>query len=397
MKEITAIIQSYQLAKQSNERVALATVVHVEGSSYRKPGARMLVTEKGQITGAISGGCLEGDALRKALLAIVQQKNRIVTYDTTDDDVTFGVQLGCNGIVHILFEYIDFADPDNPVELLQQTLEADRKPVALCTFFSPHSSVDQPGTALLFTGDTLHGKLTDVTAALKKDATIALNDKISAIRQYVLGNHVYSCLIEVIQPRISLIVAGAGNDALPVVAAAKSLGWQVVVADGRSTHASIARFPEADRIIVGSPADIVPQLRIDEWTAFVLMTHNYNFDKAMLESLLDQRTPYIGCLGPKKKLDRMLNEMHEAGAEIRDEYLSKVYGPVGLDIGAETADEVAIAIIAEIKAVMNHKVGTSLKWKRAPIHDRFNGDHLIPVHREASSPKDFICAVNQKV
>src|SRR3954466_14515885 len=123
MKEIKDILQSFEEARTSGKRTALATVVHVEGSSYRRPGARMLVTEDGQLTGAISGGCLEGDALRKALLAIDQQKNKLVTYDTTDEeDAKFGVQLGCNGIVHILFEPI-IADQPNPLQLLKYCAE----------------------------------------------------------------------------------------------------------------------------------------------------------------------------------------------------------------------------------------------------------------------------------
>lgn len=384
MKEITAIIQSYQAAKQAGVKVALATVVHVEGSSYRKPGARMLVTEKGEITGAISGGCLEGDALRRALLAIVQQKNRIVTYDTTDEDVTFGVQLGCNGIVHILFEYIDYADADNPVELLQQTLETDRKPVVLCTFFAERSSGEQPGTGLLVTGHGVSGKLKDVHLQVQEDARIALQDRASVIRQY----DGYRCLLEVIQPRICLVIAGAGNDAIPVVEAARQLGWQVVVADGRATHAHAGRFPLADQVIVGSPEAVVKELRIDERTAFVLMTHNYNYDKEMLSLVVNRPTPYIGSLGPRKKLDRMLEELQLAA-------LPKIYGPIGLDIGADTADEIAIAIIAEIKAVISGRNGASLKLKDAPIHDRFDGEHLVPVFTERAF--GFTCAVAQNM
>src|ERR1700761_3056618 len=119
MKEIREIIRAFDVAQSEGKRSALATVVHVEGSSYRRPGARMLVTEDGQLTGAISGGCLEGDALRKALFAINQQENKLVTYDTTDeDDVQFGVQLGCNGIVQILFEPIDEEKTNHPLRLL---------------------------------------------------------------------------------------------------------------------------------------------------------------------------------------------------------------------------------------------------------------------------------------
>src|SRR6187431_2928393 len=130
MKEIRDIIKAFDEAQKLGKKTALATVVHVEGSSYRRPGARMLVTEDGQLTGAISGGCLEGDALRKALLSIHQQQNKLVTYDTThEDDLQFGIQLGCNGIVDILFEPIISDHPFNPIHLLQELISERRNAV----------------------------------------------------------------------------------------------------------------------------------------------------------------------------------------------------------------------------------------------------------------------------
>src|ERR1700742_3583216 len=136
MKEIGDIIRAFDIAQSEGKRSALATVVQVEGSSYRRPGARMLVTEDGQLTGAISGGCLEGDALRKAMFAINQQQNKLVTYDTTDeDDVQFGLQLGCNGIVHILFEPIDDAKEYHAIRLLRELIR-DRRDAVLLTLFS---------------------------------------------------------------------------------------------------------------------------------------------------------------------------------------------------------------------------------------------------------------------
>src|SRR3984957_5672988 len=150
MKEISDIVRAFDIAQSEGKRSALATVVHVEGSSYRRPGARMLVTEDGQLTGAISGGCLEGDALRKALFAINQQQNKLVTYDTThEDDIQFGVQLGCNGIVHILFEPIDNIREFHPIRLLKELI-GERRDAVLLTLFSLDRLADQPGTALLY-------------------------------------------------------------------------------------------------------------------------------------------------------------------------------------------------------------------------------------------------------
>src|SRR6185437_11018670 len=155
MKEITDIIRAFDQAQRDGKRSALATVVLVEGSSYRRPGARMLVTEDGRLTGAISGGCLEGDALHKALFAIQQQQNKLVIYDTTgEDDLRFGVQLGCNGIVDILFEPIDSRQPHNPIQLLRELIR-DRRDAVLVTLFSSDRSGEQPGTSLLYTGDSI--------------------------------------------------------------------------------------------------------------------------------------------------------------------------------------------------------------------------------------------------
>ena len=150
MKEIREIIRAYDQSVKDGKQSALATVVHVEGSAYRRPGARMLVTDDGQLTGAISGGCLEGDALRKALQVITERRSRLVTYDTMDeDDAKFGVGLGCNGIIQVLFEPIDSKDEYNPIHLLKNAV-SKRQTVVLVTLFSLLDKKDpQPGTCLL--------------------------------------------------------------------------------------------------------------------------------------------------------------------------------------------------------------------------------------------------------
>src|SRR5680860_1755458 len=149
MRELDAIISKYELLKDQEVECVLATVVHVEGSSYRRAGARMLIDEFGNITGAISGGCLEGDALRKALHALHQQKNKLVTYDTSDeDDAVIGAQLGCNGIIQVLFEPLDYEDELNPCELLKKLID-QKNPLAIVVQFNLNKSKDQPGTQLI--------------------------------------------------------------------------------------------------------------------------------------------------------------------------------------------------------------------------------------------------------
>lgn len=367
MKETEDIIASFKKAQQQNKKTALATVVHVEGSSYRRPGARMLVTEDGELTGAISGGCLEGDALRKALLAINQQQNKLVTYDSMDeDDNSIGIQLGCNGIVHILFEPIDTAQKNNPLALLENASKQTTNSI-LVTLFNLDALQTQYGTRLFITNNHQSGEtgIAEIKNELEKDVISVLESNHSIIKQYQPGN--ISAFIELIKPPVELVIAGAGNDIFPLVQMANILGWHVTVIDGRKTHGNTNRFPSAKKIIVAKPAEAIEQLNINEQTVFVLMTHNYNYDVAMLKELINTNCNYIGVLGPKKKLEKMLHEIERSGINISN--TEKIYGPTGLDIGAETAEEIALSIAAEIKAVLSNRNAATLRDKNGFIHE----------------------------
>jgi len=371
MKEIRDILQSFARAQKEGQRSALATVVHVEGSSYRRPGARMLITEDGQLTGAISGGCLEGDALRKALLAIHQQQNKLVTYDTTnEDDLLFGVQLGCNGIVHILFEPIDNDHPYNPIRLLQE-LTSERRDAVLVTLFSPERSQQQPGTSLLYRDEGVQTALSgDLRQMIGIDVKEVFRNKVSSFKEYRSGEKQLNGFIEFIPPPPALVIAGAGNDVLPLVEITALLGWFTTVVDGRPHYATPERFSKADRVLAAKPEKVLELLSTDAQTIFVLMTHNYNYDLALLKELIQKSYAYIGVLGPRKKLDRMLNELQEQGITLNEMQRAALYGPVGLDIGAETAQEIAVSIVAEIKAMLSGRSGLSLKEKQDSIHNR---------------------------
>lgn len=367
MKEINDILKAYSAAVKSGKKTALATVVRVEGSSYRRPGARMLVTEDGELTGAISGGCLEGDALRKALLAIHQQSNKLITYDTSsEDDVEFGVQLGCNGIVHILFEYIDPAVAHNPLQLLKQ-LEKKRTDAVIVTLFSLERNAVQPGTVLFYREDEI--MTTDIAyEVVLQDIKNVLQTKSSIIKNIEIDTTHFESLIEYIAPPVSLIIAGAGNDVKPLVDMASLLGWDITIADGRATHATVQRFPLVKKVYVTTPQELMDKIIIDNNTFMVLMTHNYNYDLALLKSVVQCDFVYLGILGPKTKLNRMLDDLQADGFTITNAQLDCIYGPIGLDIGAETAEEIAVSVIAEIKAVLSGKKGTSLKYKKQKIH-----------------------------
>ncbi|MFD2144679.1 XdhC family protein [Mucilaginibacter antarcticus] len=369
MKEITDIVNAFDEAIKQGKKTALATVVSVEGSAYRRAGARMLITEDGQLTGAISGGCLEGDALRKARLVILQQEPLLVTYDTTDDDdAKLGVGLGCNGIIHILIEPV--SDKHDPIRLLK-VIVASKQPAVLVTLFSVDDrKARQPGTCLGLTND---GVMTANTISypyagqLLADANEVLNNKRSEHPTYTDGV-IYTAFVEYIKPTIALVVIGAGNDAIPLTRIAAVLGWDTTVMDGRQNYLLAERFPQANRLIVARPEEVLQHLQITEWTAFVLMTHNYNYEQALLAELIPLGLPYIGVLGPRKKLERMLDELQSTGMSISDEQRGNLYGPTGLDIGSEGADEIALSIVAEIKAVLSSRNGASLKYKQESIH-----------------------------
>jgi len=373
MRELDVIIAQYQELKSPGIRCVLATVVHVDGSSYRRAGARMLVDEFGTIIGAISGGCLEGDALRKALFALDQQENKLVTYDTSDeDDAVIGAQLGCNGIIQVLFEPINYTDENNPCELLRTVTEQE-VPMAVSVVFDLDKSQQQLGTCLvsdenqIISGwqlpDELHQAL-----LVKSKETIKLDN--SCFAELRIEKKSYFAFIQLHQPAVKLVLVGAGNDAQILAQQADLLGWKVTVTDGRPTHANKKRFVGSCQVIVTKPEETLKNINIDQRTCFVLMSHNYNYDLAVLKLLLGNvETPYIGILGPLKKYNRMLNELADEDIEVSKEDLAKIHAPVGLEIGAETPAEIGLSILAEIQSVLTKKEARPLKQKTEPIHD----------------------------
>lgn len=382
MKEIKSIIQAYDEALKSGKETALAAVVHLEGSSYRRPGARMLVNDEGQLTGAISGGCLEGDALRKALQVLNQKQNKLVTYDTNDEeDATIGIQLGCAGVIQVLFEPIHPGKADNPIQLLRKAVALRQQSVLVTLFSLENKKNPQPGTCLLMEENgNISGRIpyTELRERILKDVKQAMFQKKSFFKQYLEEAFEVTAFIEYLPPPISLVIVGAGNDAIPMMQMGEVLGWDVRVADGRNTHAKPERFTSACQVLVSKPEKVLEHIPVDDRTVFVLMTHNYNYDLAMLRALLEKEVRYIGMLGPKKKLDRMLDELKEAGIHVTDAQKATIYGPVGLEIGAETAEDIALSVLAEIMGVLNDKKGTSLRNKSEVIHART--DTMIDQH-----------------
>jgi xanthine/CO dehydrogenase XdhC/CoxF family maturation factor len=288
-----------------------------------------------------------------------------------DDDAKFGVGLGCNGIIQVLIEPINDIDPNNPIQFLK-AINEKRQQSGLVTLFSLQDKKDpQHGTCLLLREDKT---VIDNTPVLKQvlmhDAEEVMINQVSSFKNYVSNDHNLTAFIEIMKPPISLIIIGAGNDVMPLVDMAGIIGWEATVVDGRANYAKKERFASACQVLVSKPEQVLDQIAIDERTVFLLMTHNYNYDKAMLKQLLQKNVSYIGMLGPKNKRERILGEFKEEGLVFTDHQLSVLHSPVGLDIGAETSEEIALSILAEVKAFFANKDVQSLRKIREVIHPR---------------------------
>jgi xanthine dehydrogenase accessory factor len=364
VKEFKAIVNEYRKVDFNLRKAALATVVKVRGSSYRSPGARMLITDDGRWVGSISGGCLEGDALRKARQVMTDQKPITVTYDTSEEsNQNLGISLGCNGIIDVLIE-----PAHGSIELFKKFIEST-EPLAMATTFSQGLEGDK----LLINQDEREiQSLNDfhLSQKIKKDLVELFTNRKSEAKKYTHNDQEVEVFIELIQPSIKLIIFGGGFDARPVSQLAKSLGWEVEVTDECVAHIAPIFFPAADKLSLCQREFIDRDFTITPYTACVLMSHNYEYDRDVLKKLIRTETPYIGIMGPRKRFDKMRNEFDSQGIEFTESHTSRIHSPIGLDIGAEAPDEIALSIVAEIQGRFANRPGGFLKNKNTPIHER---------------------------
>ena len=368
MKELKNIISAIENLEPDNKITAIATLVKVSGSTYRNPGARMLINENGDTIGAISGGCLESDVFEKAQSVIAKAKPRIIKYDTTsEDDMIWGLGLGCQGIAYVLIEPLG-ENQLQEISFIKKCIES-RNYGAIATVISIEGdSITQIGERLLLSDDTILNHFNDeyLINEFLNDTKSALKNKSSLLKEYQLTNTKVEVFIEIIQPPLLLIIFGAGYDVLPLVNFSKQLGWDVTVVDNRQRETSEKRFVQADKILLSASEDILENIEIAERTIAVVMSHNYLDDLEMLKLLLPSNLQYLGILGPKKRTNRILEELEEEGIKSN----SHIYSPVGLDIGADNSEEIALSIISEIQAVISRRNAGFLRNRNAPIHSK---------------------------
>ncbi|MBA4121990.1 MAG: XdhC family protein [Acidobacteria bacterium] len=374
-KEIQQIVQKIR-SLDANVSAILATVVDVRGSSYRLPGAKMLILEKGETFGTVSGGCLEADVLERANKVLQTGRPSLFTYDTTNDENSvFSLNMGCRGVIRILLE------PINNESVLMKTLQTaneQRKKQVVGTLISADSNFDIQIGGRLFYSDGEQFKIENLpdflidTTELKNDCQHFFHEtnQISHNKTYQTEQGTFEFFLGKINPPTSLLIFGAGVDAIPVSEIGKQLGWKVSVIDHRPAFLNAERFPAADDLILNHTEKLPLNIAFDNQAAAVIMTHNYERDRDVLANLLESNVFYIGALGPKRRAENLLNELTENGKNFSDAQLAKLFAPVGLDIGADTPEAIALSIAAEIQSVQANRAGGFLRLRQGGIYNR---------------------------
>jgi xanthine dehydrogenase accessory factor len=331
MKEVREIV-GHLVAGGSG--AVLATLVAVQGSSYRRPGARMLVTKAGARIGSISGGCLEQDLVERCLRVLASGRAEVVVYDTSaENDLLWGVGQGCHGVIRILME-----------------------PIAA-----------PPEWAVAAAGNFREGRPTELEVIWEApDASLGTKLAASATKQASLRpSGVFSDRI--LAPP-ALTIFGAGDDAQPLARIAIELGWNVTVADPRPALPTEARFPGVVARVIAPAEDLVGRSAPAEGSIAVVMTHHFLHDLPLLRDLLPLPLAYLGLLGPKGRADRILADLAADGLTLTAAMRERLHAPVGLDLGADSPQEVALSIVAEIASSLSGRDGSPLRERSLPIH-----------------------------
>lgn len=360
MKEITNIITVFESLKSTPTQLALATVIDVKGSSYRRTGARMLIQDNGIYTGGISGGCIEGNALKKAHLAIARNKATQVTYDTSkDDEAQIGVSLGCNGVITVLITPIDTNDPQNPIEQLKACNDAREANILITILEAEYDTSLKAGQVIKYiTKLELENLLgTAYLPTIDDDIQSVLNTGKSVITAYI-G---FKLFLEFIPPTLQIIIMGGNYDVYPLLKVTDNMGWKsVVVANPKRLSYNIHQLANS---VVTDFNDVT----VDKYTVGIIMSHDYNADLKNLEKALSSNLQYIGLLGPASRKKDMLEDLPATNEKSHED---RIFGPAGLDIGASQPEEIAVSIVSEILSVMRQRPGNSLRDRHGPIYDR---------------------------
>ncbi len=381
MIETFAIMQALEGLEQSGKKAALATVVRTSGSTFRKEGAKLIVTESAEMIGSISAGCLEADVREVAGQVMQHLEPRLLKYDNTAaEEIVWGLGLGCNGVVEVFVEPCNLAGHDDiPAErpnlhALLKAVLAGEEVAALATVVR-NSGVKRlpPGAKMLVrhNGEVEGSLHQEIDRLVVRDALALLNREQSKTMTYNPAPETeVDVYIDAILPPPPLLIIGADPDSVPISRLANELGFRISIVDHRPNFANSDRYPEAAATVVCPAEEIEQNVRIDEKTFVLVKTHNYLRDKEILKFVLKSNARYVGQLGPRARLEDLLADLGKEGARFSGKDLAKLYAPAGLDIGAESPEQIAFSILAEMLAIKNDRAGGFLKDHKGPIHPR---------------------------
>jgi xanthine/CO dehydrogenase XdhC/CoxF family maturation factor len=353
---LSALLEFYR-AHQADEALVLGTVIATDGSTYRKPGAMMLIAGDSSYRGLIFSGCLEADLASQAKKVFADGKTRNVCYDMSHgDDFAWGLGLGCDGIIQLMLQRLDDNTGFGFLETLDQAWQAKSR--GLLSLVTSSNDPDHPagGFALdcgaeFSTGDrllmkSLHSPKGSLFSRGPDMSRRYWQDAIDTI------NGTVELLLVPIMPPPAILICGAGHDALPVARLAVEMGWSCTIVDHRSGFARADRFPDTCEVRVMQAAELSQHISLDHIDAAILMTHHLGHDRYYLSQVVEAAVSYIGLLGPRARRDRLLGEIGATNVH--------VHGPAGLNIGAEMPESIALSIIAEIHAFLNQRDGVML-------------------------------------
>lgn len=344
------LVDAYQQLKQQTQPAVLATIIETIGSTYQKAGARMVITQQDKLIGLLGGGCFERDLIEQARSVLATGQSKIVFYDMrTQEELVWGLGLGCNGALTILLQRLDADHNFSPLNYFAEVAATDTSASIATVYQSAHP--DYPIGTTIDWAAAQDGRLSH---ALQK---LAFSKP--SIQSFELDGQRIQLFYQTIQPPLKLLILGAGPDAVPLLQIAKSLGWWVSVVDYRPAYLVEPSFLPADQLSLATPDNLQQQVVLDRFSAVVVMTHNLEHDAGFLTALSDSKIAFIGLLGPAHRKNRLLRFLG-ANAE---KLSGRVFGPVGLDIGAETPEEIALSMMTGILAQLNHRDGQQLSLK----------------------------------
>lgn len=359
------LLDNYRILQRRGEPLVLATIIETLGSTYQKAGARLLIAADGDSRGLLSGGCFENDLREQAKFVFTDGRARQRFYDMrSPDDTVWGLGLGCNGAVRVLLQLLTPDTHYYPLNRLAETVAGKRTGV-LATVCESTIDALPDGCAFLVDPDKaeFHATNPALNTQLSLHARQTWREHRPRLRELRADGRVLKVFYDLIEPPPGLLVIGAGEDAVPVARLATTLGWSVTVVDHRPAYLQPERFAGTGELLHCHPEALGATVDLNRFSALVLMTHNAEYDARYLQAIAASAVPYIGLLGPAQRRERLLDGLGAPSANLRD----RVFGPVGLDIGAETPEEIALSIVAEIQAVMKQRDGVSLSAKHQAL------------------------------